>query len=116
MDKEMDELNAVLMTRYVPPVTSDLASRIIALSHGVEQMPSGIVYGGKKHRGFGLGGWLSGVFDSLMLPRPVYALSMALVLGVLIGAYTDLSSSITVQDDVTSLIALNDDAGYGDWL
>jgi hypothetical protein len=95
-----DEFERVLQSRYVPLMRSNLPERIIAASLKVE----------KRKESF-LVAWLKDFFEGFAMPKPAYAMVVALVIGFGIGATPqDGSSSDTgfmqaqIQADIGDML------------
>lgn len=82
--RNIDELDAILSRRQVPPPRSNLAERIIDAS--LREKPKG-------KAGFDAGKWFGGLGTIFMLPRPAYALAgVVLLLGVAGGLVYQMPS------------------------
>jgi hypothetical protein len=69
-----ENFERILQSRYVPSMRSNLPERIIAASLTQE----------RKAKPAALG-WFSDFWDGFVLPQPVFAMAIALVIGVMIG-------------------------------
>jgi hypothetical protein len=72
-----DKLNAMLRSRRTEAASPDLAARIILRAQGLPQVQS-----------YSLWQSLRQLFADLHLPKPVYVLTAALVLGMFLGFST----------------------------
>ncbi len=107
MDKDID-LDALLSKRKVPEMRSNLEHRIIQASlneaHSID-------CDGDKAGVFGV---FRDFIDSLVLPQPTLVLSMVLLLGIVMGAYS--SDVLQNHTSLEAYIMMGSDMDYGDIL
>lgn len=100
-----EELEAIMKTRYVPEMRSNLAERIIEAS--------------KHHEAQGRGGmslWFHTFWDALLLPKPAYVLTILFLLAVALGGVSSVDDGSDDNPDLGSYIYTAEDIGEGDWL
>lgn len=105
----MDNLDDILRKRSVPAMPEGLAHRIIATAR--PELFAGEALRKEKRRC-----WLEALFDGVLLPQPTLALSLFLLVGVIVGSYTDVPALNAPQGDVAAYFSISEDDGYGDWL
>ncbi len=135
------QLDALLAQRAVPEMRSNLAYRIIEASKTVPQERLGVQGISDKTGGFFLGvgkglvAGVLGVLDCVALPKPAFAMLVAVIMvgGIALGNYTgkDASSSSAVagiilsdlgyssgysSSDVETFVMATDSFEYGDFL
>lgn len=91
MKNDDEQLDQLLNSLSVPSMSPQLNTRIIAQAKG-----GGIVQQGLFHQ----------LFNSLMIPKPSYALACSLLFGMVLGwQVTSIFSieSIPVEEDLSSL-------------
>lgn len=104
---DMDKFESILQSRYTPDPRSNLEERIIAAA---ARSPQAI----PTRSGGGIGAWVSGLFEGLIIPAPAVSMALVLVGGLFIGMNTDYL--VQGQGDLTpySYFMLPDNADYGD--
>lgn len=107
-DREMKELEQLLLTRAVPEMRSNMAERIIEQSL-VQKRPatkkSGRVSFLKSVREF---------WDDILVPRPAMAFSLVLFVGALIGFDGSLTAADTSVQDFVSYLQIADRGDFGE--
>lgn len=104
MDSD-EELEAIMSTRSMPKMRSNLAERIIDAS--------------QKHKaqgrsGFGL--WFHSFTDALLLPKPSYVLAIVFCLGLFLGSYSAFVNADTLEVGFADFILTAEQISEGDWL
>lgn len=99
------ELEAIMNTRYVPEMRSNLAERIIEASKHHES---------QGRRGASL--WFNTFWDALLLPKPAYVLAGLFVLAVLLGGMNEYLVSTDGDVNLGDYIYTAEDVTEGDWL
>lgn len=107
-DREMKELEQLLLTRAIPEMRSNLAERIIAQAHTQHrpaQKKSSVSSFLKSLREF---------WDDILVPRPAMAFSLVLCLGAFIGFDGSLIATDTSVQDFISYLQIAERADLGD--
>jgi hypothetical protein len=89
-DMNDERLDAMLKSRRFQPASPDLAERIILKAQAIPQ-----------NQTISLWQWLRQLFAESHLPKPVYVLASALILGLVIGFST--ASDTTSTDDISPI-------------
>lgn len=97
-DKNLDK---ILSNRDVPPVSSNLAARIIAAAAVQRNVPFYQII-------------IQEVLSMIVLPRPAYALAVCLFFGLIIGLQIQMGGETveTTSQDLFSFLEIQE----GDWL
>ena len=96
------DLNNILSGRYVPPPSTNLASRIIAAANVNKDVP--FVYVAMQE-----------IMNMIVLPKPAYALTACLIFGLILGTQFGLqvdNDTISSTQDWFSFAQMEE----GDWL
>ena len=102
-DKKMT-VEMLLNERVVPPMRSGLPEQIIAAAQTMQQ--EHVVQTRVGSVSSGAGGfktWWNDFWDGFVVPQPALVMSLVLLVGVMIGTYTEpVGTSDTVLEDATS--------------
>lgn len=91
MNNDNEQLDQLLNSLPVPPMSSHLNQRILAAAKVDDGIPVGL---------------FSQLFGNLMIPKPNYALACSMLFGILLGwqVTSELSvDSIPVDEEISSL-------------
>ena len=92
---QYSKLEKTLNARKFEPASPFLAQRIIANAK--------YIYNNSP---IGLMAWLRGLFADFMMPRPIYAIAVMLVIGILIGSNIEVNFN---DDNLHSQASLQED-------
>lgn len=112
MVEDMNEIDALLRRRDVPDTPRDLSLRIIEAARKAPQYAHAAPP--PKTRG-GLRAWFDTLFESLLMPKPAFAMALFLFVGVALGIYA-AEPAPEVRNQQSSFIYVEDDFNTGDWL
>lgn len=101
----MDTLDKILKARKTPDAPAHLSAQIIAAAARTPQTVADTAVGAA-----GLKGWIADLQSMLFIPKPAYALAVALLIGFSLGLSGEMFSLLpgVTTDELSSFMLIED--------